>query len=137
MGSWDCTQEERTAAGSFPKQGGEGPAGQLAYHSYFSVCASLSRGNIPAPRLTSQFHGGMGAAMRRTSAVRHRGGSNMKQHLSRAEAAIALTDAGHIQTPDGSRTPTGCTPALTKCLGQSLSLPWSEGASARRERAHT
>ena len=61
----------------------------------------------------------------------------MKQHLSRAEAAIALTDAGHIQTPDVSRTPTGCTPALTKCLGQPLSLPRSEGASARRERAHT
>ena len=25
-----------------------GPAGQLVYHSYFSVCASLSQGNIPA-----------------------------------------------------------------------------------------
>ena len=55
----------------------------------------------------------------------------------RAEAATALTDAGHIQTPDGSRTPTGCTPPLTKCLGQPLWLPRSEGASARRERAHT
>ena len=74
---------------------------------------------------------------RRTSAVRHRGGSNMQQHLSRAEAATALTDAGHIQTPEGSRTPTGCTPPLTKCLGQPLWLPRSEGASARRERAHT
>lgn len=40
------------------------------------------------------------------------------------------------QTPDGSQTTTACTPALTKCLGKPLSLPRSEGASARRERVH-
>lgn len=39
------------------------------------------------------------------------------------------------QTPDDNQTTTVCTPALTKCLGQPLSLPQS--ASARRESAHT